>query len=290
METRRLEYFRAVAEDGNFSRAAARLNMTQPALSQQIQRLEQEVGADLFDRTSRPVVLTDIGERLLVHSAELLDHVRSIERLRTAAGRGETGTLRIGVIPAMLFGGLPARLRAFRRLYPDVHVSLHRMDTAPLLDMLEAGRLDVGFVHARPDPPVLRHRALDRSPLAVALPTDHPLAGAAELRLADLRAEPLVLFPRQSAPENVDTVLSACMAEGFSPRVVTTSGGYADQAGYVAAGLGWALLPADVDGVHAEDVVRVPLTPGIAFTERVVWRAPRPNSRVRALLAHLEEA
>jgi DNA-binding transcriptional LysR family regulator len=288
METRRLEYFQALAEDGNFSRAAERLRISQSALSQQIQRLEEEVGAYLFDRTTRPVALTEVGQRLLEHSAELLERVRAIERLRTAAGRGETGSLRIGVIPLALFGDVPERIRRFRRRYPDVHVTVRRSDTSPLIDLLEAGRVDVAFLNASPSAPVLCNAVLGTTPLSVAVPVDHRLATAASVRLADLRDEELVMFPREVASENFDLVVSACMAAGFSPRLVTTTGGYADQVGYVAAGAGVALLPREIESVRNDGVARVPLEePGVSLTMRVAWRPARLNGQLRAFLDEL---
>lgn len=150
VETRRLEYFRALAEDGNFSRAAERLRISQPALSQQIQRLEAEVGAPLVDRTSRPVALTEVGRRLLERSSDLLDQVRSIEELATAAGRGETGSLRIGVIPSHSSGRFRGGCGRSRRRFPEVRISVHRSDSAPLVDLLESRRLDAGFLTAQP--------------------------------------------------------------------------------------------------------------------------------------------
>nr|WP_255426399.1 LysR substrate-binding domain-containing protein [Pseudonocardia sp. C8] len=286
-----MEYFRVLAEDGNFSRAAERLRISQPALSQQIQRLEAEVGAPLVDRTSRPVALTEVGRRLLEQTAELLDQVRSIERLATAAGRGETGSLRIGVIPLALLGPVPGCLRAFRGTHPDVLVSLHRSDSAPLLDLLGSGRLDAGFLTAAPHPSTGLHGTdLWETELELAVPDDHRLAGTGPVALRELAREHLVLFPREAAPENYDLVITACAAAGFSPRLVTTTGGYADQIGYVAAGVGVALVPREVGVVHAEGVARLPLAEPLGLTMRVVWNPGRPNPALRAFLAVLGRA
>lgn len=291
METRRLEYFRVLAEDGNFSRAAERLHISQPALSQQIQRLEAEVGAPLVDRTSRPVALTEVGRRLLERSTVLLDQVRSIEQLAIAAGRGEAGSLRIGVIPLALLGPVPGYLRAFRGTHPDVAVSLHRLDSAQLLDLLESGRLDAGFLTAAPHPSVGLHSAdLWGTELELAVPDDHRLVGAGPVALSELARERLVLFPREAAPENYDLVITACAAAGFSPRLVTNTGGYADQIGYVAAGAGVALVPREVGVVHAEGVARIPLTEPLGLTMRAVWNPGRPNPALGAFLAALARA
>lgn len=282
METRRLEYFRVLAEDGNFSRAAERLHISQPALSQQIQRLEAEVGAPLVDRTSRPVALTDIGRRLLERSSDLLDQVRSIEELATAAGRGETGSLRIGMIPLALLGPLPGRLRAFRRHFPEVRISVHRSDSAPLVDMLQSRRLDAGFLTAQPPPSSGLHSIdLWETQLELAVPDDHRLADAGPVPLAELAPEHLVLFPREAAPENFDLAITACTAAGFSPRLVTTSGGYVDQIGYVAAGAGVALVPREIGAVQAAGVVRVSLAEPLVLTMRVAW-APDQRNPVRS--------
>lgn len=288
METRRLEYFTALAEGGNFSRAAERLGISQPALSQQIQRLEEEVGAYLFDRTARPVVLTEVGERLLARSADVLEHIRAIERLSTAASQGETGRLRIGVIPLVLYGRIPQQIRAFRRRHPDVQVFIERYDTSPLIDLLEAGRLDVAFLNATVPGSALRSSDLDTGPLVAVLPVDHPLARASSVRLRDLRAEPLVMFPRDVAAENFDLVITACRAAGFSPKIITATGGYADQVGYVAAGVGYALLPREIECVRNEGVTRVSISDaGLTLTTRVAWRPTKRGGLLRTFLADL---
>jgi len=288
VETRRLEYFTALAEGGNFSRAAERLGISQPALSQQIQRLEEEIGAYLIDRTARPVVLTEVGRRLLAHSADVLEHVRAIERLSTAASRGETGRLRIGVIPLALYGRIPEQIRRFRRLHPDVRVTLERYDTSPLIDLLEAGRIDVAFLNATVPGATLRSADLDAGPLVAVLPVDHPLAGASSVRLRDLRSDSLVMFPRDVAAENFDLVITAFRAAGFSPKIITAAGGYADQVGYVAAGVGYALLPREIDCVHNDGVVRVPVSdPGLTLTTRVAWRPTKRGGLVRTFLSDI---
>jgi LysR family transcriptional regulator, benzoate and cis,cis-muconate-responsive activator of ben and cat genes len=288
VETRRLEYFTALAEGGNFSRAAERLGISQPALSQQIQRLEEEVGANLFDRTARPVVLTEVGERLLARCADVLEHIRAIERLSAAASQGETGRLRIGVIPLALYGRIPQQIRAFRRRHPDVQVSLERYDTSPLIDLLEAGRLDVAFLNATVPGSALRSADLDAGPLVAVLPVDHPLARASSVRLLDLRAEPLVMFPRDVAAENFDLVITAFRAAGFSPKIITATGGYADQVGYVAAGVGYALLPREIECVRNDGVARVPVSdPGLTLTMRVSWRPTKRGGLLRTFLADL---
>ncbi|MQA11693.1 MAG: LysR family transcriptional regulator [Pseudonocardiaceae bacterium] len=284
METRRLEYFHALAEDGNFSRTAERLHISQSALSQQIQRLEAEIGAYLFDRSARPVALTEAGIRLLRHSVPLLEHVRAVDTLRSDAARGETGTLRIGLIPLALYGPLPMRIREFTRQHPDVRIRLHKMDTAALLDALTNGQLDVGFLNARP--PAGGHATdLFEVPLRVALPSDHPLASRCSLKLRQLRSEPLIMFPREHAPENFDRVIAACMSAGFSPRVITETGDYASQIGYVCVGVGFALVPPDVNAIHRAEVVHIPLSPPLRLTMRIAWRQAKLDSHLRVFLA-----
>lgn len=285
VETRRWEYFRVLAEDGNFSRAARRLRISQPALSQQIQRLEEEIGTRLVDRTSRPVVLTEIGRQLLVRSTDLLDAAASMERLVGSAGRGETGRLQVGVIPLALLGPAPGWLRAFRRRFPDVQMTLRRDDSAVLVDLLEDARLDAVFLTATPTAPGLSCAELWTTALELVVPDDHRLAGAGSVALGELRREPLVSFPREVAPENFDVLITACAAAGFSPRLVTTTGGYADQVGYVAAGEGLALVPAEAAAVGVEGVVRVPLAETLELTMRVAWRPGPLTSQLRAFLS-----
>ncbi|MDT2009953.1 LysR family transcriptional regulator [Rhodococcus opacus] len=288
METRRLEYFRTVAREGNFSRAAEILLVSQSALSQQIQRLEDDLGAELLDRRTRPVSLTPIGVSLMNLSDVVLRQVESIEKLRASVRSGETGSLRVGIIPSSLFGQIPARIRRFRGQHPDVTVSLHRMDTSVVVDAVATGRCDVGFVTSEPRDDRVASVDLYSDPFVVALPADHRLAARRRVALKDLRDDDVVMFPREAAPGNFDRVISACVTAGFSPKVLTVAGGYASQIGYVATGLGVALLPDELGCISNDGVVRRPLHGSdLALTTRLLWRQTKTGPLVDKFVAEV---
>ena len=174
-----------------------------------------------------------------------------------------------------------------------MQVFVERFDTSPLIDLLEAGRIDVAFLNATVSNAsgpgsALRSADLDTGPLVAVLPVDHPLARASSVRLQDLRAEQLVVFPRDVAAENFDLVITAFRAAGFSPKIITAAGGYADQVGYVAAGVGYALLPREIECVRNDGVAWVPVSDaGLTLPMRVAWRPTKRGGLLRTFLADL---
>src|SRR6266702_4465651 len=208
MELRQLRYFVAVAEERNFTRAAERLNMTQPPLSRQIQQIEDTVGLALFERGARPLKLTEAGrvfyaqaKRLLEESDELLPLTR---RLAQLAER-----IVIGFVPSTLYGPLPDVIRAFREAAPLIQISLTEMFTIEQLSALKGGRIDVGFGRLRFDESQLAREVLVEEPLIAALPAGHALADVAQLTLDALSKETLIIYPSTPRPSYADQQLSA---------------------------------------------------------------------------------
>jgi DNA-binding transcriptional LysR family regulator len=290
VETRRLQHFLLLERERNFSRAADRAGLSQPAFSQQIHKLEVEIGAELFDRSVRPAELSETGQRLLPLARAAVDIAESITTLRRATRLGETGSLRIGLVPVALFGLFPEVVRRYRGDYPGVRLTLHQAVNTVLLEDLERRAIDVAVVMSRPaDPDVHALRVYD-SELVVALPVEHPLAHRTHLRLAELRSEPLIMFPRGAAPDLHDHVIAACVEEGFSPTITTVLGGYGDHIGYVAAGDGCALVPRELDGLRPDSVARVPLAgPGIKLTTWATWREASTPTTLRTFLPYLAD-
>lgn len=287
METRRLEYFVVLTAERNFTNAAARLHISQPALSQQIRRLEQDVGAKLVDRSVTPFELTPAGVKLLVHSRSLLAEMEQIDGLLTDARTGRVGRLRVGVVPSLLYGDVPGTIRAFGRKFPDVELKLFKQSTTELIDALAMGQTDVGFMYSKPRSLTLSHSELYRDPYVVVLPVDHPLAAREEIRLNDLRDEEIMMFPRHGAPEAHDALISACLSVGFSPKHTMIDGTtYTDQIGFVGAGLGVSLVPKRLATVMIPDVVYRPIVaPPVLSIVTIVWN-PRPSDLTRDLFIH----
>jgi DNA-binding transcriptional LysR family regulator len=270
MELRHLRYFVAVAETRHFTRAAQALGIGQPPLSQQIQALERELGTALFARKPRAIALTPAGEALYEDARRILRDVeRAAERVRRVA-RGESGRLRLGMINSAPFHPLiPQVIREFRRAHPQVALSLDEGPTPQLAAAVRDGELDVAFV--RPllgaEPGVASEVVADED-MVVALPSGHPLAKRATVPLLALSIEPFVLFPRTVGAGLHDSIVSACRAAGFSPRIVQETSQVTSIVNLVAAGLGVSIVPASMQQVHSDGV-----------TYRAI-RRPAPKARL----------
>jgi DNA-binding transcriptional LysR family regulator len=253
MEQRHLRYFVAVAEELHFGRAARRLGISQPPLSQQIQALERELGVDLFRRTGRRVELTHAGAVFLGRSRAILAAAQDAARAARRAAIGEIGQLTVGFIHAATFTLLPGILRRFRERLPNVELDLRELASGTQVDALAEGRLDLGFLR----PPIVnaavRTAVLLEEPLVVGMPHRHRLAGRPTIALRELAVEPMVLFTPHRSPL-YGQVLSACLAAGFSPNVVQEATHIMTIIALVRAGLGVALLPASAAAVRMEGI------------------------------------
>jgi DNA-binding transcriptional LysR family regulator len=248
MELRHLRYFLAIAAERHFTRAARRLGIAQPPLSQQIRQLEEEVGTLLFTRSPRGVALTAAGEAFLPHAEAAL---REVDRARTAARRvrhGDLGILRVGFTSAASLNPLVSgAISAFRTAYPDVELRLIVQPTTPLLAQLALDQIDVAFVRpTSTERQSLRAIPLPDERLWIALPSGHVLATRKRIRLGELRNEPFVLYPRANGSLLYDSIIAACQNAGFSPRVIQEAPQMASMVSLVAAGVGVTLVPESV--------------------------------------------
>ena len=214
---RHLRLFVTVADELHFSRAAERLGMAQPPLSQAIRRLEEELGAELFDRSQRGVRLSAAGTALLEEAHDLLAREKRLRALAHRAADGGLGTLRAGVPPDTTAAVLSALLSACAEHAPELSVDLQEVTTVEQLRLLASGGLDVGLVHHPVDATELRLGPVASLDLGVVLPRTSPLARLPEVTLGDLSGHDLVLFPRAHAPGWHDHILDVCRTEGFVP-------------------------------------------------------------------------
>lgn len=271
--------FVAVAEELHFGRAAVRLGMAQPPLSQRIQRLEKELGARLFDRSSRKVELTEAGRLLLGEARDILARV---ERVHTIADRARHGaSLRAGV-PSDLGGGvLAALIAAFRERRPDTPLNLRPLGTEAQVRALADGSLDVGVLRHPTDTDGLVLGPMLAQPVGVLVPAGSPWAAAAEVHLSDLAGSELVVFPRDEAPGAHDLVLDVCRRNGFEPAAVRHSPHPEFTLGLVLAGTAVAVAPRTDDSPGA--VWRPLLGRPLAWQTSCAWR------RGHELLAVIED-
>lgn len=258
MQLRQLRNFVVVAEELHMHRAAERLNMAQPALSQQIKSLEERLGVTLFSRANRRLTLTAAGEvflqktRMALHMADQA----VLEARRTA--RGEQGVLNLGYVSSAMFNDrLPAMLRQLRTRWPDIQVSLTTGDVQTLYDAVLSYRIDVAILRAPLStlPDALAVRPLFREKMRLALYDQHPLANAASLNLASLKNEPWISLRDPSGVGLEQYFQDACKQAGFAPQVAQYASDVSTLISLVAAGLGVALVPASVDAMRLENVV-----------------------------------
>ncbi|MGF6853032.1 LysR substrate-binding domain-containing protein [Paraburkholderia sp. CI3] len=288
MELRHLRYFVVVAEERHFTRAAERLGIGQPPLSLQIQRLERDIGAQLFRRLSRGVELTEAGELLFDNARQILAQVdrtcADVQRL----SRGELGHLRVGFAGATYFQSLvPAIIREYRGQHPDVTVSPEQSNTPSLVDGLLEGRVDVAFIR----PPIMSADALEvellvKEDMVVALPHTHPLAqpGAA-VSLSALAGETFILFPRSIGAGLYDAVTGACQRAGFIPRLGQEAPQITSIVPMVGAGFGVSIVPRSTSQIRTDEVVYLPIAGDAPKAPiSLAWRRHDPSQVVRRFL------
>jgi DNA-binding transcriptional LysR family regulator len=254
-ELRHLRYFVAVAEELHFGRAARRLGIAQPPLSQQIRQLEQRLGVALFIRTSRQVALTPAGEALLRGARRVLAELGLAAAAARRAGAGETDALRVAYTDSAALSVLPSAIQRFRSAMPTVHLDLVEGSTAAQIDAVGRDLVDLAVVRGPVVQPALRTEVVLREPFLLALPDPHPLTARARVELAALGGEPMVLFPRHLAPDFHDTISAMCRAAGFTPLVAYEGAEYQTILSLVAAGLGVSLVPRSVGNLQRRGVV-----------------------------------
>ena len=243
---RRLRYFVAVADELHFGRAAERLSMSQPPLSQQIRLLERELDTALFDRSTRRVTLTDAGAFLYPEAVRLLAAADGVGRLMDQHRHGRAGTLRVGFVDSAAYEVMPRVLREYRRRWPRVGYELHSMSSDEQVQALRAGQIDLGIGRASADARNVEATLVMHEPLLVAVGASHRLAAAPQASLSDLAGEPIIGFDRRVSPSLHSVLAGMLGAEGvpYDPIIEATE--YATILGFVAAGEGVAIVPASV--------------------------------------------
>jgi len=293
MELRHLRYFIAVAEELHFGRAAERLGISQPPLSQQIQAMEDELGARLFERTRRRVALSEVGRLFLPEARQVLAQLEQAMTVARRARDGELGELRVGFTSSAPFTStIPRAIRAFRQACPEVHLDLRESSSRGVAEAVHEGRLQVGMLRPlAPLPETLEVLELFVEQLVVVLPVGHPLAAgdAPGVRLAELSEEPFVFFPRSFGTGLHDQLLDLARAAGFIPRIVQEASEPMTLIGLVATGLGVTVLPGSFGRMRIDGVVyRTLLDSGASTAVWLVRRRDEASPLVRRFAELLE--
>ena len=279
MELRHIRYFLALADEGNFTRAAAKLGIGQPPLSQQIRDLENEVGAALFHRVPHGAELTAAGEAFQVEAKLAVDAAEKAKLAAQRANRGEIGRLSLGFTASSAFNTIvTSTIREFRNRWPQVRLSLTEMNTNALTERLTRGEIDAAFI--RPgleDPRNVRLKRFDDEPMLIALPVHHPLAEKDRVPVAALAHEPFILFPRMVGLSLYDDIAAACRDAGFELLVTQEAPQIPSVVNLVAANLGVSIVPASIAQIKLDGVTYRPIDgpPLVARLGLAVLKAQR---------------
>jgi DNA-binding transcriptional LysR family regulator len=297
LDLRQLRYFQAVAEEGHMTRAAARLGLQQPPLSQQIKALELQLGLQLFERHPKGVRLTEAGRLLQAEANQLLQDMADMQQRMASLAQGERGCVSLGFTSsAAAHRFTPAALRECRRRYPDISLALSEANAADITAAVLAQRLDCGLIRVPvSEPPELLFETLFREPVVLALPIDHRLllgrSARPRLSLVDLHDEALILARRPGAPGLYANLLAQCAALGVKPRIAAEVDRMMSNLNLVAAGAGISVVPASMQGTHPEAIVYCPLKEAklLDAPMTLVRRRAAPAAAVATFLALLAE-
>ncbi|MEV6161927.1 LysR family transcriptional regulator [Streptomyces sp. NPDC052052] len=290
MELRQLRSFLALAEECHFGRAAARLHVAQPALSQQIKQLERELGVPLFNRSTRRVEPTEAGRQLTAYARVIVaEEERARVHMRELA-TGHAGRVSVGFIGTATYDVLPRVARTVRAQLPGITLDLRgELLTPRLVEGLLSGTFDLAVLRGPVTDENLRTTPLRSEPLLAVLPSHHPLADRPSIPLQALAAEPFVVHPSQSRSQMYDRVLAACRRAGFRPASLIEVGETATLVVFVAAGHGVALVPQSVQSLSLDGVTYVPLTDPETVDLVLARRANRTSAAAEQVAAVIED-
>ncbi|MBD2570344.1 LysR family transcriptional regulator [Anabaena lutea] len=291
MELRHLRYFIAVAEELHFSKAAEKLHIAQPPLSQQIQQLETELGVKLFDRkTKRQVQLTEAGKVFLQEAYQLLVQLETAVALTQRTGRGETGKLRIGFTSLVIYDLLPLILRKFREQFLEVKIELLELTTSQQEQALRDSLIHVGFAHPPLEDDTLSYECIHKETLVVALSSTHTLTQKNYISVRSLLNEPLIMFPRYLAPGLYDRIMSLFRQANFSPNITQEAIQMQTIIGLVSAGMGVAITPSSLQNLQRSGVVYRPILEEVPLIETaIIWQQDRLTPIVENFLKCTQE-
>jgi DNA-binding transcriptional LysR family regulator len=274
LDPRQLQCFVAVAEEGNLSRAAARLHIAQPALTRRIHRLEQAIGAQLFRRTAAGMELTEPGGVLLEHAYRIMElSNRALETTENSAS-GSFGHLMVGYYDSAILHGIPKLFREFGQRYPDVTVGFDRVLKRTQVDLVLDKVMHVAFGRHYPDEPGIVCRTVLTEKLYIAVNSSHASQWGEPIRIADLRGRPLAMYPRDR-PEFADEVVHMCLSAGFAPMIAVEALDVVSCLAHVGIGTAAAVVPESATKTRTDDVVFLPVVDASPVSLSCIYRAER---------------
>lgn len=286
---KQLWMFLAVAEELHFGRAANRLGMSQPPLTEQIKVLEQSLKVTLFERSRRGTRLTPAGEAILPAVKIFSNQVEKLEEVVREVAKGQLGVLHIGAITSAMLETVPALIEKLKQECPDLTVYLKEIDTVEAIPALETGEIDLAFVRTEVlANEKLASKVLATDRLAAAIMKDDPLADLEQVSLADLASKPFVFSARQVSPVYFDFLISTCQKFNVSPQLIHEVRSVTSQIAYVSSGQGVALVPYGMSSIAPKNVAIIPLSEAIeVVTSTMVWNRERHHpmvDRIHSLL------
>jgi DNA-binding transcriptional LysR family regulator len=243
MDLRHLNYFLVLAEELHFGRAAERLNISQPPLSRMIQQIENDLGVLLFERTKRSVMLTSAGLELLQDAKQMVLQMETVKKRLSIFGKGETGTLKIGYVGAIMHTELPKWLAVFAAKYHHINLQFEEQPNNNLLYGLNNGTLDIGFVRTRLNAEGLDEKIILNESFVAVLPQSHPLAQKRKIGIKNLKDEIFITFTRECGPTIFDSFLALCSNAGFTPHISHNASQLNSVLRLVESGFGVSILP-----------------------------------------------
>ncbi|MDH5856042.1 LysR family transcriptional regulator [Lampropedia aestuarii] len=291
MELRQLRYFTILAQELHFGRAAQRLAISQPPLSVAIKQLEEELGAQLFERNSKEVRITPAGEHLLPRALQLLEQSQQLAGEVQGVAKGQFGHLRIGFVASSIYRGLPQALLEMQAKLPQVQLEISELNTSEQVTAVSAGRLDLGLIHGQPLPSNLSSRELQREPFVCCMSNQHRLAKQSTLELGQLEGETLLLFSRQASPAYHEQILGLLRNAKVEPQHVHEVRHWLTVVALASKGIGVALVPAAMQRTKLPGTVFLPLAgKHPASTTLAIWRKAPANPVKRLFLQCLGNA
>ncbi|ACL57342.1 LysR family transcriptional regulator [Methylobacterium nodulans] len=290
MEFRHLRYFVAVGREQSFTRAAETLHVAQPALSKQIQQLEDELGMALIERGSRPVRLTEPGRLIFEQAIQILERIDDLRETGRRLRLAERNRFRVGFVASTLYGRLPEIIRGYRLKRPDVDLTLLELLTLEQIAALKEGRIDVGFGRIEIEDPAIARVLLRNERLIVAVPLGWDSGLRGPLRLRDLADSPLIVYPKGARPNNADRILALFRDHGVRPPVIHEVRELQTALGLVAAGVGVCVVPASVERLRRDGVAYRPLDEEKALIPVIMsYRKDDPSPEIGLILDCVHE-
>ncbi|WP_168380919.1 LysR family transcriptional regulator [Modicisalibacter radicis] len=289
MDQAQLKAIVVLSEELHFGRTAQRLGITQPALSQKVSKVENELGVILFTRAHRRIAVTEVGRIFIAHARSALIEMETAVRMAQKASAGQVGQLHLGFVENASFDVLPKAVSAYRRRFPEVDLRLSEMISAELLEKLLAGRLDIALMRPIKTELELKRRLVHQEPYVAVLPVDHPLAAASSVRIEDLAKLPMIIAAGAKATYLREQFGPLFARLGHDIVVGQEVNQLPAMLSLVSSGIGYALLPKSVTNINVPGVTYLPLaTPNAPQAELVaVWRGDETNPAIKYFLSFL---